>query len=73
MRKKNVLVLIPTRLNSRRLPAKALLPINKLPLFEVGNFKYLRIISVVNKGREMEMAINKIFASFFFRVISIRK
>jgi len=32
MRKKNVLVLIPTRLNSRRLPAKALLPINKLPL-----------------------------------------
>ena len=32
MRKKNVLVLIPTRLNSRRLPAKALVPINKLPL-----------------------------------------
>lgn len=33
MRKQNdVLVLIPTRLNSRRLPAKALLPINKIPL-----------------------------------------
>jgi 3-deoxy-manno-octulosonate cytidylyltransferase (CMP-KDO synthetase) len=33
MKKKNdVLVLIPTRLNSRRLPAKALLPINNLPL-----------------------------------------
>ena len=33
MKKKNsVLALIPTRLNSRRLPAKALLPINKLPL-----------------------------------------
>jgi len=33
MRKQNdVLVLIPTRLNSRRLPAKALLPINKVPL-----------------------------------------
>ena len=30
--KKKVLVLIPTRLNSQRLPAKALLPINKLPL-----------------------------------------
>ena len=32
MKKNNVLVLIPTRLNSRRLPAKALLPINNLPL-----------------------------------------
>tara|TARA_B100000029_G_scaffold477734_1_gene523097 strand:+ start:4099 stop:4851 length:753 start_codon:yes stop_codon:yes gene_type:complete len=32
MKKKNILILIPTRLNSRRLPAKALLPINKLPL-----------------------------------------
>ena len=30
--KKKILVLIPTRLNSRRLPAKALLPINNLPL-----------------------------------------
>ena len=30
--KKKILALIPTRLNSRRLPAKALLPINKLPL-----------------------------------------
>ena len=30
--KKKILVLIPTRLNSQRLPAKALLPINKLPL-----------------------------------------
>ena len=27
-----VLALIPTRLNSRRLPAKALLPINDMPL-----------------------------------------
>ena len=33
MKKNNgVIVLIPTRLNSRRLPAKALLPINKIPL-----------------------------------------
>jgi len=32
MKKNNILVLIPTRLNSRRLPAKALLPINNLPL-----------------------------------------
>lgn len=33
MKKNNgVIVLIPTRLNSRRLPAKALLPINKMPL-----------------------------------------
>ena len=32
MKKDKVLVLIPTRLNSRRLPAKALLPINNLPL-----------------------------------------
>ena len=32
MKKKSVIALIPTRLNSRRLPAKALLPINKLPL-----------------------------------------
>tara|TARA_A100001015_G_C15025430_1_gene730235 strand:- start:1866 stop:2621 length:756 start_codon:yes stop_codon:yes gene_type:complete len=31
-KKKKVLVLIPTRLNSQRLPAKALLPIHKLPL-----------------------------------------
>tara|TARA_X000000950_G_C13894252_1_gene652137 strand:+ start:1138 stop:1911 length:774 start_codon:yes stop_codon:yes gene_type:complete len=31
-RKIQVLALIPTRLNSRRLPAKALLPINNLPL-----------------------------------------
>ena len=30
--KKKILALIPTRLNSRRLPAKALLPINDLPL-----------------------------------------
>lgn len=30
--KSEVLALIPTRLNSRRLPAKALLPINNLPL-----------------------------------------
>ncbi len=30
--KQKVLALIPTRLNSRRLPAKALLPINNLPL-----------------------------------------
>ena len=30
--KKKVLALIPTRLNSRRLPAKALLMINNLPL-----------------------------------------
>ncbi len=30
--KKKVLALIPTRLNSRRLPAKALLPINNMPL-----------------------------------------
>ena len=30
--KKKVLALIPTRLNSRRLPAKALLPINDMPL-----------------------------------------
>ena len=30
--KKKILALIPTRLNSRRLPAKALLPINNLPL-----------------------------------------
>jgi len=30
--KSKVLALIPTRLNSRRLPAKALLPINNLPL-----------------------------------------
>ena len=30
--KSKVLVLIPTRLNSARLPAKALLPINNLPL-----------------------------------------
>ena len=29
---KKVIALIPVRLNSRRLPAKALLPINKLPL-----------------------------------------
>ena len=29
---KKILALIPTRLNSRRLPAKALLPINNLPL-----------------------------------------
>ncbi len=32
MKKNNVLILIPARLNSRRLPAKALLPINNLPL-----------------------------------------
>ena len=32
MKKKRVIALIPTRLNSRRLPAKALLPINNLPL-----------------------------------------
>ena len=32
MIKKKVLALIPTRLNSRRLPAKALLPINNIPL-----------------------------------------
>jgi 3-deoxy-manno-octulosonate cytidylyltransferase (CMP-KDO synthetase) len=32
MKNNNVLALIPTRLNSRRLPAKALLPINNLPL-----------------------------------------
>ena len=31
-KKNNVLALIPTRLNSRRLPAKSLLPINNLPL-----------------------------------------
>jgi 3-deoxy-manno-octulosonate cytidylyltransferase (CMP-KDO synthetase) len=31
-KKKKILALIPTRLNSRRLPAKALLPINNLPL-----------------------------------------
>ena len=30
--KKKILALIPTRLNSRRLPAKALLPINNIPL-----------------------------------------
>ena len=30
--KQKVLALIPTRLNSARLPAKALLPINNLPL-----------------------------------------
>ena len=30
--KRKILALIPTRLNSRRLPAKALLPINNLPL-----------------------------------------
>ena len=29
---KKVIALIPTRLNSQRLPAKALLPINNLPL-----------------------------------------
>ncbi len=29
---KKILALIPTRLNSRRLPAKALLPINNIPL-----------------------------------------
>ena len=32
MKKKNVLGLIPTRLNSTRLPQKALLSINKIPL-----------------------------------------
>ena len=32
MMKKKILALIPTRLNSRRLPAKALLPINNIPL-----------------------------------------
>ena len=32
MKKKSVLGLIPTRLNSSRLPQKALLPINKIPL-----------------------------------------
>ena len=32
MKSKKILALIPTRLNSRRLPAKALLPINNLPL-----------------------------------------
>ena len=31
-KKNNVLALIPTRLNSRRLMAKSLLPINNLPL-----------------------------------------
>ncbi len=31
-KRSEVLALIPTRLNSKRLPAKALLPINKLPL-----------------------------------------
>ena len=30
--KQKILALIPTRLNSRRLPAKALLPINNIPL-----------------------------------------
>ena len=30
--KKKIIALIPTRLNSQRLPAKALLPINNLPL-----------------------------------------
>ena len=30
--KKKIIGLIPTRLNSRRLPAKALLPINNIPL-----------------------------------------
>ena len=29
---KKIIALIPTRLNSQRLPAKALLPINNLPL-----------------------------------------
>ena len=32
MKKPKILALIPTRLNSRRLPAKSLLPINNLPL-----------------------------------------
>jgi 3-deoxy-manno-octulosonate cytidylyltransferase (CMP-KDO synthetase) len=32
IKKRDVIALIPTRLNSRRLPAKALLPINGLPL-----------------------------------------
>ena len=32
VKNKKILALIPTRLNSRRLPAKALLPINNLPL-----------------------------------------
>ena len=41
-KKNKVLALIPTRLNSRRLPAKALLPINNIPIiissiFENGN------------------------------------
>ena len=30
VKNKKILALIPTRLNSRRLPAKALLPINNL-------------------------------------------
>ena len=40
-KKSEVLALIPTRLNSKRLPAKALLPINKLPLI---NHVYRRTI-----------------------------
>ena len=32
MKKNKVLALIPTRINSKRLPAKALLPLNNIPL-----------------------------------------
>ena len=47
MKKKKILVLIPTRLNSRRLPAKALLPINNLPLI-MHVYKRVKLSKKVN-------------------------
>ena len=44
---KGVVVLIPTRLNSRRLPAKALLPINKMPLV-IHVYKRAKLSKKVN-------------------------
>ena len=46
--KKKILVLIPTRLNSRRLPAKALLPINNLPLI-MHVYKRVKLSKKVNE------------------------
>ena len=48
--KSKVLALIPTRLNSRRLPAKALLPINNLPL-----------VMHVYKRTKLSKKVNEVF------------
>ena len=64
--KKKILGLIPVRLGSTRLPAKALLPINNLPLI-------IHVYKRAKLSKKLDDVISLILLCFIYRDIYIQQ